>query len=692
MGLQVQGRDKTRQSNATIIAEQLEKYYQENGEYPSIPALVGQSGMAVKAKLGLTSADVLVLPNSPQGSTNSFTQSEASQTQLAYNGESAADDESDSCQTDINGGCDKFNLQWESEAGEPQEIPSRHTGRFDGGSGGSSSLTAPSAPTISVGFTSPDVVATVSAVTCAAGTNAEYKIIGASNTNGDEPVFADWSTISWQTSTTKSVTASQGTHYYFKAIARCVNGSGASEASDESEVAEYYYATTGAPVLTATISGTTVSVTVGTITCPAGSTAKYQIYEKKDTTTAAGAMAVISTRNFTTTSTYSTTAGAATSPTRHTFRAYTRCDSGTSQGVVSPASADATVVSAPAAPVLSKNTTATSGALDSITWNWTPGSACPVGTSVMYSRIWTGDYTNAGTGGVTTATTISLTTSSQGYQYGMQVRASCGSAVTDKVLYSAYSSNQTYVRNVTSEIWAYKGSIRTRRPDPSGTPNTVFGQAIVHATRNVDYEGGYSSSTPNLDYPAVGYCASGLTRKIQWQWALDSVGSGNWGYNDTSLPVNNGAYSPESTWANGTSIVLPSGSTNGDFTSKGMIDLDKNGSHTSSTDVNNSKVEFAFRTRCVNATTGRAGPLNRADPFGNLTVVENTGKFHVYCDANAAVPWCRAWHSKRNPLSDHVGEWAGHDIGTGTCIPGGYPTDKYCFSADYNSNSAPWGW
>lgn len=490
--------------------------------------------------------------------------------------------------------------------------------------------------------------------------------------------------MTWQTTLSKSVSATEGNHYYFKAIAHCVNDGGPSENSNESEVVELYYATAGAPVVNATISGTTVSVSVVPTTCPSGSTAKYQIREKKDTTTAAGTMAVIPTRDFTTTSTYTTTAGPASSPTKHTFRAYTRCDSGTAQGATSPASADTAVVSAPAAPNLSKSPSATSGSSNSVSWNWSPGSACPVGTSMMYNRIWTGDYTNEGGGGNTTATSISLTTSSQGYQYGLKVRASCGTAVTNKVLLSPYSSDLRYVRDVDSEIWAYKGSIRTRRPDPSAAPNVVFGQGQVNTSRNQDYNGGYNSPTPNKDYPSSGNCASGLTRMIQWQWGYNAVGESEWGYDDRSGAVNNGAYSPEVTWANGVSKALPNGSSRTDYYNVGMRDMDVG-----------DKFEIAFRTWCENRSTGRSGPKHSQDNFGNLTMISSSGSFYTYCataGARTDVPWCYAWHSKRNPVSSHVGRNTANND-SGVCEGHGDTiSDRYCFSPHYGPNSSPWGW
>ena len=295
----------------------------------------------------------------------------------------------------------------------------------------------------------------------------------------------------------------------------------------------------------------------------------------------------------------------------------------------------------------------------------------------MYNRVWTGDYTNEGTGGNTTAKSVGLTTSSQGYQYGMHVRAACGTPVTNKVLLGGWSSNITYVRNVDSEVWAYKGSVRIRRPDGSGHPNTIFGQSVVHSSRDVNDRLNYNTDTPNKDYPGTAGCASGLTRKIRWQWSANHVGNDTgWRYGGTA-----GGYSPEYSWANGTDKVFPSGSDISDFTGP-EDDLD-----------NGDKYEVAYQTWCENAHTGRHGPINRTDNFGNLTVLEGTGKFHVYCDTRAApVPWCYAWHAGYNPLdsSAHTGYTvSASDRGICKSVA---VSDKYCFSPNYGPNSSPWGW
>ena len=48
---QQDARDEQRASNTTVISEALEEYYQENGEYPSIPAIVNTSQSASPASV-----------------------------------------------------------------------------------------------------------------------------------------------------------------------------------------------------------------------------------------------------------------------------------------------------------------------------------------------------------------------------------------------------------------------------------------------------------------------------------------------------------------------------------------------------------------------------------------------------------------------------------------------------------------
>ena len=121
--------DNTRGGNATIIAEALEKYYDQNGEYPSVPAIVnntaGNTGAVVAAKLDID-VDVLDQPNMAASDTNSLSSTAASQANdyINYTAQRAVSDSL--CQTSATGGCDEFTLTYIEESGATVTITSRH--------------------------------------------------------------------------------------------------------------------------------------------------------------------------------------------------------------------------------------------------------------------------------------------------------------------------------------------------------------------------------------------------------------------------------------------------------------------------------------------------------------------------------------------------------------------------------------
>ena len=83
---QVDARDDTRNTRATITAEALEKYYEQNGEYPPVPAIVselGNSGTTVASKLKVA-ADTLILPGVSSTVTNSLSNASPTTTKLKY--------------------------------------------------------------------------------------------------------------------------------------------------------------------------------------------------------------------------------------------------------------------------------------------------------------------------------------------------------------------------------------------------------------------------------------------------------------------------------------------------------------------------------------------------------------------------------------------------------------------------------
>ena len=65
-------RDTQRSANATTIAEALEKYYDQNGEYPSCAAMTASASDVSNNTLKGIDQSALVVPNTPSATTNSI--------------------------------------------------------------------------------------------------------------------------------------------------------------------------------------------------------------------------------------------------------------------------------------------------------------------------------------------------------------------------------------------------------------------------------------------------------------------------------------------------------------------------------------------------------------------------------------------------------------------------------------------
>jgi type II secretory pathway pseudopilin PulG len=129
-GMRKDSRDATRASNAVVISPALEKYYDKNGEYPSVASLIntnpGNTGASVASKLSI-SPDILKMPLMPKTATNSLTAGPTPISDyMVYIGLSTANNAQ--CQSDINGGCDQFTLKYLEESGATKVIESQHRG------------------------------------------------------------------------------------------------------------------------------------------------------------------------------------------------------------------------------------------------------------------------------------------------------------------------------------------------------------------------------------------------------------------------------------------------------------------------------------------------------------------------------------------------------------------------------------
>jgi prepilin-type N-terminal cleavage/methylation domain-containing protein len=121
--------DSTRKGNAAVITEALEKYYDNNGEYPSVIDIVNNyaanTGTVVAAKLKISPA-ALDNPNMAASATNALTSTAASQANDYINYTALRDVNDSQCQTLAGGGCSEFTLTYVEESGTTITIASRH--------------------------------------------------------------------------------------------------------------------------------------------------------------------------------------------------------------------------------------------------------------------------------------------------------------------------------------------------------------------------------------------------------------------------------------------------------------------------------------------------------------------------------------------------------------------------------------
>lgn len=114
--LQRTTRDSSRDTSVKIIANSLENYYRANGEYPSVAFMTSQDAETIRTKLGLTSKETLRFPLAASNVVNSIGSSNPSTTILVYSASTTDVTKNSQCQTDLNGYCDAFQLQYKKES------------------------------------------------------------------------------------------------------------------------------------------------------------------------------------------------------------------------------------------------------------------------------------------------------------------------------------------------------------------------------------------------------------------------------------------------------------------------------------------------------------------------------------------------------------------------------------------------
>ncbi len=125
IAIQKQSRDSQREASATIITDALEKYYEENGEYPGCEAITASAQIVRDNTLTAIDPSILTTPKATQDTTNSIrcqalSSIPSSQDAFSYTGDSSA-----ACLTGP--ACARWVFQWRKETGGIGEITSRRT-------------------------------------------------------------------------------------------------------------------------------------------------------------------------------------------------------------------------------------------------------------------------------------------------------------------------------------------------------------------------------------------------------------------------------------------------------------------------------------------------------------------------------------------------------------------------------------
>jgi prepilin-type N-terminal cleavage/methylation domain-containing protein len=445
--VQRDARDNTRKGNTTVIAEGLETYYTKNGEYPSVRSIVNNyaenTGTAVAAKLGVQS-DILKMPKMPGSASNAlFSAAQPTNDYVSYIGASAVN--ITNCQTVITGGCDEFTLKYYEESGPLVTVESRHKGRPD--SGGSAPEAA-AKPSIVVGLSGANVLATATASACETASltpkfSFHYRVNG-----GAWTAYSDWSS-----SNTFSIPGMQATHYDFQAATRCDNGPVAGESSPESDIASFDFpiGAPAAPSVSVSTATANAVATIAPVTCPAGTTAQYVLRSRTND----GSWSAYSAWSTTLSGSQTAAQGV-----KYGYQAQARCINGTMNGTAATGSEGTAVkaINTPTTPAISASTSGST-----TTWNWT-GVTCPAGTSAQYMYRYLADwgYTSDWYGPQAIGS-LDWDTTSQGYQYTSQIQAGCYNSYTQSGFGAV--SGASYIRPVAAPgatQWsAWKSGART---------------------------------------------------------------------------------------------------------------------------------------------------------------------------------------------------------------------------------------
>lgn len=485
-------RDATRQSNATIISEALEKYYEEHGEYPSVASIVNSqpanTGPAIASKLAIPEGS-LKMPNMPSSASNGIAAgSEPLNNYLVYEASSA--DDNASCQNDANAGCDRFALRYLEESSEAvKTIESRRSSRSTG-----------AAPEIAVSASS---TTTIDATWTSIPGATSYTLQRSLSDDMSSPV-----TSSYTTTTATATGLTPLTEYFFRVQAILPSGlSGWSEV--ESATTSTVPAPTGTITISATMSGTNARGTAGGGTCSSGTIERQIRYR-------------VNAGSWQSWTTGSPRDIAATEGYKYTFQAQARCKV---SGIGGPWSQSGTAevtrtVSTPT------GTLSIAAAMSGSTARGTAsGGSCATGTTIQRQIRYNGTSTStAGTWSSYTSGTPRDVTANQGWKYTFEQQARCVGTNANSAWVS--SGQSSTVRPISARMSQVTTSVSTSGSTTTFTAslNSICptGTTAYYVYRNITspgntYPASWTIGNPNYNNPPHNWNTPGSTsRSMTW--------------------------------------------------------------------------------------------------------------------------------------------------------------------------------
>lgn len=290
-----------------------------------------------------------------------------------------------------------------SSASEGYEYSVRAQLRCSGPSAQSSSVTnptvavvmpisTPAKPTIQATLSGATATGTITAITCPAGTSAEYQTRFRSGTS--TAGMSAWSSYdTWNGTATRSENVNEGSLTGFQGQVHCTSAKDTSDpaVSDEKTVVRAY-ATPGAPSISSSLSGATATATVNAITCASGATAQYRTMTRQSNAGDGGTWS-----SFTAWGSGRTASGNVDQGYRRGYAAQVQCVGEFNTSGTSPTSGETSVIRGidqPAPPTYTGKTSWQAGYRYAFSYNY----YCPAGTWLTGEGI---QYYNTGfSGGV----------------------------------------------------------------------------------------------------------------------------------------------------------------------------------------------------------------------------------------------------------------------------------------------------